>query len=501
MISTKYIFRSSLARTLITILGMIIGFFMMPFIVEKLGDHWYGIWTIITALLEYYYLVDFGLATAVTRYVSKTITQKDSHSTNVIINTSLIIYSFMSVVICIITAIIAYLVGFYMKDPESIKIIRLVIFISGTNFAIQFPFKAFAGIVGAYMRYDLLSLSHFFVTVSGAILTLIFLSMGYGIVALAVINFITAQISYILFFLISKHLFSELKISLEYFKKEKIVTLFNYSLWSFLSIISDKLRFRIDTFVIGAILSASFVTHYFIGARLAEYFYNLMLRAIDILVPVFTKYHTERKYNEIRTNLLFITKGSAAIALFGGGVIMVVGKPFIARWMGAAYLDAYPVLVALMTAMIIETILIPAKNVLFAIKKHRFFAILNLIEGILNVVLSLVLIHFYGIWGVALGTMIPLIIIRLFVLIPYVCRSIEMPVLKYYANLLQTFLFTTSFLFVLYFLIQQFLTIQTYFNIFLVAILASLCYIAFLPFVSFSVQERNRLKSMALNKL
>ena len=41
--------------------------------------------------------------------------------------------------------------------------------------------------------------------------------------------------------------------------------------------------------------------------------------------------------------------------------------------------------------------------------KHKFYAITSVIEGICNVVLSIILLKKYGIVGVALGTAIPML--------------------------------------------------------------------------------------------
>jgi peptidoglycan biosynthesis protein MviN/MurJ (putative lipid II flippase) len=52
----------------------------------------------------------------------------------------------------------------------------------------------------------------------------------------------------------------------------------------------------------------------------------------------------------------------------------------------------------------------------------------NIATGVVNIILSAVLIHWYGLAGVALGTLIPVAISSIFVLYPSACRQIGLPV-------------------------------------------------------------------------
>ncbi len=495
------LFRSSVARTALMMLTIAVGFFMMPFLVSKLGDQWYGIWTIIGSLTGYFYLVDFGLATAVTRYVTQYITRNDHEAANIVINTSLVVYSGMALGITLLTLVIIIFADSFIQNPQALSIIRLTILVMGFNMAIEFPYKAFAGIIGAYVRYDLLTYSHFLMLLVSTVATVIFLSKGYGILTLALIGFLSSQLSNILFFLISKHLYSGMVIRWKYFRTSQVRTLFGYSVWSFLVQISDQVRFKVDSLVIVWALSASHVTHYFIGARLAEYFITLIFKATNILMPVFTQYYADNNYEEIRSKLLFLTKVNTVLAVFGGGLIIMVGLPFISRWMGNRYLDAYPVLVALIIAFMAEGIYNPSSNVMYAIAKHHYLAAVNSAEAVLNLVLSIVFVHYWGILGVAIGTAIPLLISRLFVLPLYTCRFIDLPLRKYYSNILITIFFTISYQVLFYMGIKNMLSVPQYGTIIGVCLSALPIYLLAILFVAFDKSDRALLRTMIPYKL
>src|SRR5690242_347202 len=57
------------------VLGMVVAFFLMPFVVHHLGNVAYGVWVLVVSLNSYMGLLDLGLRGAVTRFVSKGATQ------------------------------------------------------------------------------------------------------------------------------------------------------------------------------------------------------------------------------------------------------------------------------------------------------------------------------------------------------------------------------------------------------------------------------------------
>jgi O-antigen/teichoic acid export membrane protein len=91
-------------------------------------------------------------------------------------------------------------------------------------------------------------------------------------------------------------------------------------------------------------------------------------------------------------------------------LFVVLGKSIIEVWLGKQYVaQAYPILLVLIfphTLMLMQN---ASSRILFGISKHGKLAIVTLIEGIANLVLSIVLVRRYGILGDAWGTAIPLL--------------------------------------------------------------------------------------------
>ena len=489
MTTSNLIIRSSIARLSFTVVAMAISFFMMPFIIRHLGDRWYGILTMLSAITGYYYFIDFGLASAVTRFVTMYIARNDNENTNIVINTSLAIYCIMAILIFLVTIGVSYFAHYFVAEPGDLAIVRLAIIIMGINLALEFPFKAFAGIMGAYVRYDLLTYSHFLALIFSTALTVYFLLLGYGIIALATIGLVTSIMSNIIFYLIAKHLYKSMQLSKRYFRKSQIRELFSYSVWTFVMQIGEQMRYRIDSFVIAWFLSAGAVTHYSVGANFPLAVINLINRATNFLLPVFTRDYAEGNIREIQERLLFATKINAILATFGGGLLIIIGKPLIIRWIGEEYIDAYPVLVILTLGIIIESIQNPSNNVLMAISRHRYFACVNLVEGVGKLLLSIVLVKSYGIVGVGYGTVIPLLVSRMIVMPHYVASSLGMSLGRYYTQVFNVVGGTVTYLLIVAFLSEQYLSIPEYSRLMTLSLISIPLYIGII-FFFFSKTER-----------
>lgn len=52
-------------------INVIVGVFLSPFILHRLGDAAFGIWVLIFSITGYYGLFDLGIRSSIVRYVSK----------------------------------------------------------------------------------------------------------------------------------------------------------------------------------------------------------------------------------------------------------------------------------------------------------------------------------------------------------------------------------------------------------------------------------------------
>ena len=69
-----------------------IAFIVSPIMVHRLGNEFYGIWTLIVSVTGYFSVLDFGVNTAIVRFISMYVAQKKIERANEVFNTSFIFF-------------------------------------------------------------------------------------------------------------------------------------------------------------------------------------------------------------------------------------------------------------------------------------------------------------------------------------------------------------------------------------------------------------------------
>ncbi len=290
---------------------------------------------------------------------------------------------------------------------------------------------AAALLMGHVIRYDIANIINIVKLFLRTALIVLVLEHGDGIIALVVITLIVDLLESAAYVVYVLRGFPETRIRISYFAKHTVKQLYSYSIYSFISNVAKQLRFNLDSLVISGFLGLSSVTHYSIGSRIAGYYNLLVTEAISSLKPVFSSLEGQGAFGELREKYLFSVKLNTILSIFIGGSILIYGKAFILRWMGAGYLDSFHVLVVLALAMLCNTFQIPPATLLYGISKHRVYSFIVVAEGLVNLGLSLVLVKKYGIIGVALGTLIPIFVTSFFIVPYYANRVIQVSSSRY----------------------------------------------------------------------
>jgi O-antigen/teichoic acid export membrane protein len=195
-------------------------------------------------------------------------------------------------------------------------------------------------------------------------------------------------------------------------------------------------RFFIDGWMVGIFVGVRMVTHYAIASRLGQSYMALIVAVLGILSPWFSQLWGSADFAGIRRIFALATKASASLSTIIASALVLYGHAFVQTWMGQAYMDAYWPLVILVTAIFIDVSQQPSVSYLYGVSRHRFLAWLTLAEALSNVGLSIYWARQYGMIGVALGTLIPMTITKVFIQPVYVCRHLPLSLRTYYVSLL-----------------------------------------------------------------
>ena len=195
---------------------------------------------------------------------------------------------------------------------------------------------------------------------------------------------------------------------------------------------AGRLRFKTDAVVIGTFLSAAAITHFTIGARLVDYAGEVVSSMAQIFTPMSSHFHATGNYQQIRRIFITGNRACALILLPMTATLVIMGKSVIEAWMGARYVSSYTVLVIVLIPFTFYYVQTTSNRILFGMSMHKALAYIVLIEGISNLVLSIILVRTpLGIVGDAIGTGIPLLCTSFFFLPRYMCKLLGVSVRRF----------------------------------------------------------------------
>ena len=409
---------------------------MMPFIVHRLGDHLYGYWALVGAVLGYYGLLDFGIVSAVQFQVAKALGEGDSQCANRSISTSIYAFSIAGVFVFLFTLVIAAASRKLIGDSPDLPVFRTVLLLVGAGSAFGFPGRAMVGAISAHLRWDAISAIAIVTLVFRSLLIIFSLSKGGGLVSLGCIALLSDFLTFVFNYFALRKIQTDLRIARKLATSDTLKELLRYGRHAFLIQISDQMRFFVDGWMVGVFVTVSAVTHYAIASRLSLSFMALMIGIFGILSPWFSQMLGSEDLAGIRRIFSFSTRVAVSFSTIIATALVLYGRSFIAIWMGQDYSDAYWPLVILVSAIYCDVAQLPSISFMLGTSKHRFLAHLTLVEAIANFGLSILWARHYGMVGVALGTLVPMVVAKLVIQPVYVCRQLSLPLATYLTRLI-----------------------------------------------------------------
>jgi O-antigen/teichoic acid export membrane protein len=146
-----------------------------------------------------------------------------------------------------------------------------------------------------------------------------------------------------------------------------------------------------------------------------------------VLFPIIVDRDQRARTAELQQIVLQGTRLSLMMVLPVAASLVLLAEPLVRAWVGPSMLGAVPVIQILAIVVAIRVGNASGTILLKGAGEIRQLAMVNIATGVANIILSALLIRWYGLAGVALGTLIPVAFSAIFVLYPSACRQIGLP--------------------------------------------------------------------------
>jgi O-antigen/teichoic acid export membrane protein len=408
MSSKENILKNTMASLLTPFLPLLVGFFLMPFIIRHLGETAFGIWALSISLVGYAGLLDLGFSQTVVKKVSELLALNDNEQLSLTCSRIFSLYCIFGLVV----AICFYLIGkftlttWFHIPPSLIEAARQAFYIIGLQAVFSFPARLWEGMVRGMQKFVFRTVVIYLTTGLQLILTVYFLSSGFGLVSLAIVNLIIEIFKWLAFYIYVRRNLPVTKISFLFssFHFKEISPLLTFSLQIFLLQASSLLILQTDRVVIGLFFPIAALTTYEVGLRLHDVIRSLVASVQMIILPVASESFALKRKDYLEEMVLKGTKYVFIFFLFLAVPTAVLGKLFISWWVGEKFIPATGILCVLLLGQAFNALNFVTGQVFIGIERLKTYVCVRMISAVLNIGLSIVFLHLWGLVGVALGT-------------------------------------------------------------------------------------------------
>lgn len=407
------LFRSLVSHWVGIVLGVAIGFLLSPYVVHSLGNDLYGVWTLIVSITAQLVVLDLGIRNAVVRYMAMYRAKREIDRASELLSNAALLQGGLGVIgLLILFSISCFWADWFEIPTQYIAAAQIAFLLMSVDAALELVCGVFFAGLAASERYDLLNGVSVARQLLNALLVVVALESGFGVVGVAVVALGTRCFQRFVSAWLAFRENPGLKLKFQLANQSVARKIGSYGLLAAVSVAAIRIIYQIDVVVVGATLGAAAVTVYAIPVILIEQFRMLSQSTATVLTPRLSGLSISDDREMIRLLLLKWAGLGQITALAIGIPLMVTGGDFIVLWMGASFASCKPILQALTFPFFFVLPALGFSSLLYAIDRHGLYARIAVAEAIVNLPLSFALVGYLGLPGVALGTLIPAVLFR-----------------------------------------------------------------------------------------
>jgi O-antigen/teichoic acid export membrane protein len=413
---------------------LLLGFVMLPINTRYLGKSEYGLWMLAASIVAYFPVLELGYGWAMERFVAHHRALRNAEAINEIASTLVFVFAGIGLTMFVAMVPIAWHFGSWFDlSPPQARAGGIAMLFVAAQFALGLPFAIFGAIVNGFQRTWLNSIVGIAVALAASLVNVAVIFSGGSLIELVGAMTATRMIGYVWYRLNAYRVFPLLHIRPSLFRLARLREVTHFSVFMLMQDLASRMNYATDAVVIAAVLSTGAVAIWTVAQRLADIVGQLTSQFHYVLFPIVVDCDSAQRDDRLRDLLIQGTRLSLATVLPVAGALAILAEPVVVGWTGPDFRGA-TVIVQLLALVVIERVgSATPGTVLRGAGHHRLLAISNLVAGVVNVSLSVILARSYGLPGVAVATLLPTTIRAAVILIPVACARVGLPLRQFVA--------------------------------------------------------------------
>lgn len=404
---------------------LVSGLVVTPIILAALGTEQFGIWALIGSILGFIGLLDLGIGPSVIRFAAEQRGRDARDETSELASTAFAIYLVLALVTTVLAVVLAWLLPLVVEiSDQYVSAAQIAVVLSVGTFVIRFPLGLFSFLLAGQQRYDVLNIGNLLGAglYFGLTVVVLYIADG-GLVALALITVVVAAFRLLLPLFWFRREFPELSLRRSLVTGRRARELLSFSSRNMLIQVASKVVVSTDVIVVGVIFGSVAAGVYGIPAKLFALAYVVGIASTTLLFPLLSELEgaddRERQERYLRSG---VRLGVAVVVAVGLPLVFLPDN-FLEAWLPSDFdvSTGGPILAILMVSLLFAQPGHLLAQFLVARGRHGRLAVARLATVAVNLLLSIGLALWVGLWGVALATLITEAV-SVIVVLPYLLR-------------------------------------------------------------------------------
>jgi O-antigen/teichoic acid export membrane protein len=410
---------------------------LTPYVLRELGTVAYGVWVLASSITGYYGLLALGLPDGIRQHLTFAKAKNDYQRINLIASSAWVGMTTIALVLALLILPIAWVTSLSLDVSAELarELFWSLILISFTIVS-QFACNVFAAVLFACERWDLSNSIGIASRLAVGGLTFLALYLGYGLIGLAVVTLVCEVADDLVRRYVAYRLIPSLRVSPRLANWRDFRAILSLGLWNFVVSIATTLFQYSDAWIIAVFLPVAAVTPYTLAARLVGYMQAFVRPTVIVCFPAAAAMHAAGDIAGLRRLFLVGTRFLLLMLTLVLTAAAYWAADFYRLWTGPIFVEGVAVspapLFHILALGLIGTFLGGmGDQILQSTMRMRVLAKIAFFQSLANIAVNLVLVQFYGLAGLAIGTASCALMFRTMLIPAIVSRQLGMSLLDF----------------------------------------------------------------------
>jgi O-antigen/teichoic acid export membrane protein len=404
--------RNAFANLLGAVIPALVALGTVPLVVKGLGDASYGVYSLVTAIVGYFAVIDINVTAGSVKYIAEFNAHKDQERINETVFFGLSVYALLGVLgglglffgaQVLVTRVFSVPPALVGEAVATLKLAALGFFLGQLQSYLN-------SIPQSLMRYDIASRIEMLFGTGVPLLTVAVLMMGYGLFEVILLRVVTSAVNCVVLWRCIRRLLPELawRRPGATIRRE----LLGFSAYSFLSRFASLSYAYADKLIIGALVGVTGLAYFTVASTLANRILSLTYRLSGVFFPAASALAARGELERLRTLYL---KASRYVVFINASVLVLVAVfsyQILYYWMNPQFARAGQVVLAVMAlSQFIDSLTSLPSLVNDGMGHPRFSGMFALARAAFGLVVVYLGVDGWGIAGAAWGHLIASILL------------------------------------------------------------------------------------------